>query len=431
MVAPLMQKTMRMKVTGITNQYTNGIMRKKELFIIYCLCSINMWITSCCHEEMDSQSNPKPKKHIYHMRFDVLMQTFDSDTRTSVEWEDGARVYLTFIDGYDKVSGLASYDATNKEWTVYASKTISSSAGDCHAYYFASPTSVTTSQIGLSAMSPIYIDENAAYDIIDDLITINAKLVPKTGRIRFKGTTGQKFSVTGLSYYKGYTISSCNFASEELELSGIIEENGYSGFYYVFFTDEHSLVFNNTSTTCFKSSFGSNVLAAAQSGYITIPSADAPGYWTLVNKQSLQPITLPELGELEISQIRSTSAMITVPLLSTGNGTISSSGFIYSIYANPSTSNGITVTTKPSNGEISMILTDLEPETQYYVCSFATNEKGTTLGSSYSFSTISTAEDGTIIENPGYGDDENLDEADSSEGDIGKDDYGDDEDYDE
>ena len=364
-------------------------------------------LSSCTNEDAEQPAPSAETTCHYRMQFHAECQPFDNGTRAAVSWKDGARVYLAFSNGSKTVNGQATYKASSNEWDVYSSESLTSVSGLCEAVYFESPSTLTSAQASLTTSSVIFIDMQASYEVIEDLLIVKASLTPKTGRLRFKGNPGDNFSVSGLSYYKGYTFSSRTYSPEEIKISSSIGEDGYTQFYHVFFTDDRSLVFDNTSTTCFKSSFGANILAAGQSGYITIPTADNPGYWTLVNKQNLMPVTLPELGAIQlVRDPYSTSVLLGTSLVSDGNGTVSASGLVWSLTPSPTLSDHV-VAAAPS-AMASVVISGLTPETTYHVRAFATNEKGTAYSQELSFTTSEKVPD-TDISAGGYDEEHDWD----------------------
>ena len=383
-------------------------MKIKHFLFLLPLCGLScLGLISCNSEDAESQPTAGQEGRTYRMVFDADYLGFDAATRASLTWKDGDCVYLTLTDGNATIPGQATYDASTKEWKLYVTKAISATSGSCGAYYFLSPAATSATQLTLSTASVSYTDAEGAYELVEDVLRVTARLMPKTGRLRFKGNPGQSFAVSGLSYYKGFTIATGAFASEPIKISATIGSDGYTEFYHVFYTDDRSLVFDNTETTCWKSSFGTTMLAAGLSGYVTIPTADDPIYWTLVNKENMMPITLPELGAIQlVGNPRSSSATISTSLVSNGNGHISDAGLVYALTSSPSLSDK--KVSAAVSAMSSIALTGLTPETTYYVRAFATNEKGTSYGDVLSFTTPQNPE-GSDITAGGYDEEHNWD----------------------
>ena len=401
-------------------------------FVTPIMAFLLAWMFAGCSGE-DSCSPPlKDGPCVYSMRLIGQCNGFDASTRAYVEWAEGDIVYLCLTDEAGKVDGKAEYHAGQNKWTITTKRPILSMEGNGLAYYFDNPESVNDTKVSLSSSSVIYTDGQSSYEMHgDDEIWVRAAMTPVTGRIRFRGQPGQRCAVSGLSLYTSYSISTRTFSKQAAKITPKVNQDGYTDFHYMFFQGERQLVVDHTASSCFLYTFPESMLAEGTSGHVTLPTVEEPGYWILSNSQNLQPITLPEVGNVTMEKVRSQSAMVSAPLNAAGNGTISATGFIYSYYASPTVENGILVKVSLTDGMMKGTLTGLLPETRYYVRAFATNEKGTALGTPQVFTTISRAEDGTIIENPGYGDDESLDDSDSSDGNIGKDDYGEDESLDE
>ena len=366
-------------------------------------------VCSCGNEEIEAvKASEANGPYVYRMRMEAAAPSFGRDTRSSVEWQDGSTVYLRFQDGDKVVTGVASYNASNETWTVFAQNALTSVSGQLTACYFESPTSVTSSTVSLSTSSVVYVDEKATFEVDEDLIAVQASLFPLTGRLRLQGNQGQSYGLTGLGYYTAYNIETGQFTGKPQKLSGTIGATGTTDFVYMFFTDETTLTFDYTSGASFRATLPSGTLAPGISGYLTIPTVDAPGNWTLVNSQNHLPITLPQIGAVEMPSIRSTSATVEAQMISAGNGNVSAAGVLYSTASQPSTDNGQLLDGSMTDHKLSVRIPGLEPETTYYVKIWMTNEKGTAYSSVYSFTTIAKEDDGTFVDRDDFGEDENL-----------------------
>lgn len=319
--------------------------------------------------------------------------------------------------------GVATYSADDGMWTVSTSKAIAAASGTCKVCYFRFPTVASSAEVSLTSASVTFEDAAATFELVEDQLIVRALLTPKTGRLRLKGEAGRSYTVTGLSCYTGYAVTAGSFSSQALQLTGTIGSDGYSPFYHVFFTGDQTLVVGNDATSSFKATFTNDILLPGTSGAITLPTAAQPGYWTLVNSTNLLPITLPALGAVEIPGVRSTSATLTATVSSTGNGTISEAGVVYATTPNPTLGAATKVVATITNNAFTLRLTGLEPQTTYYAKAFLTNEKGTVYAPGCQFTTLSKEEDGSNIEKDGYGEDESLNDYESSGGTIIRDGY--------
>ena len=100
-------------------------------------------------------------------------------------------------------------------------------------------------------------------------------------------------------------------------------------------------------------------------------------------------IVLPSLITNIITQITETTAVAGGNVTSDGNASVTERGVVYSTNPNPVITN-LYNTIKPcgsGTGSFTCELTNLQPNTTYYVRAYATNEKGTAYGEEVSFTT--------------------------------------------
>ena len=405
-------------------------MMKHNFYILLALLLPLGWM-ACSHEteELLSLETENPT---YRMRFNVSYNDYDGQpVTTRVKdgvWEDGEQVYFRFHEVGEDVSGVATYEAATDMWNVKPDKALAATdISECEALYFVNPSSSNTARVELTTESVIYTDATATYLVYDELLIVTAVLSPKTGRIRFKGTEGQTFSVAGLSCYTGYSYTENKYNSKSVQLVSNVAADGYSAFAYTYFADENSktLLFDYTDNAGFLRTFPESTLKPGESGYITIPTIAQYDGWTLVNTRNKEEITMPEVQTPKSSSVRSASAILRTTINSAGNGVISDAGFIYSTQADPTAENG----TKVSCGtaiSMELRLKELTPETTYYARAYATNERGTALSDVIQFTTISKEDDTSSIVKDDFGEDDDLNDIIGSDVSIGKDGYGED-----
>ena len=396
-----------------------------NILLIHVLCS--------CTQNVEIWNGSSVKDiPTYRMQLQAVRQGYESTTRSDLQWEDGSKVYLCFHELEGDIIGVATYDEEAEMWNIQPSKALAPTEINeavCQAIHFVNPTNLTSNRAALSTESVIYIDTVASYMLYDDLLIVRAVLMPKTGRIRFKGVEGQTFGVSGLSYYNEYNFSSDRFSVRETKLVGSIGENGMSSFFHAFFTnaEERTIVFDYTENAGFKSTFGEAVLRAGTSGSITVPTYENQSYWTLVNKKNLEEIVLPEISDVNVASVRSATAVLRATISSVGNGTISDAGFLYSTSVDPAKENGVLVSCG-TNTKMELRIKDLTPVTTYYVKAYVVNERGQVWSDIAQFTTISMEEDISSVDKDDFGEDDDLNDNISSGGDISKDDFGEDDD---
>lgn len=356
--------------------------------------------------------------HVYTLKLLADRPTFDGAHRARLTWDDGAQVYLRLTDGATAVIAIATYSANTDIWQVVTQKPLSGTQGSCQAYYFENPTAMSAAAVTLTMASVTYADTLAAYEVNEDLLAVRAHMMPLTGRLRLRGEAGRTFGVSGLAALTKYQVVAGTFVATAQKLQGTIGSDGYSDYYHVrFAAADAALVVDYNATACFRRAFTPDVLAAGTSGFITLPTAADPGAWTLVNRQNMQPITLPVLGAVTADPIHSTSVVLTVPVLSDGNGTLAQPVAYLSQQPNPTAANSTAVEGTFSDGTLTFRAKGLTPTTPYYVRVMVSNEKGTAQSAVILFTTLSKEEDGSSMDRDDFGDDEDLGDGDHTSGD--------------
>lgn len=372
--------------------------------------------------------------HTYTLLLDGSLTPFGDATRAADEWADGSTLYLQFVNGTERTSGRAVFDAANATWTVTtASALAADTEGVCEAYFFDGGT-IAGTQVTIGPTAIPYADTVGTYivDVETNAVLAHAQLTPLTGRIRFTGSAGEDFTVSGFTRYTSFNIATGKFTTTDAKLSGTIGTDGSTDYYYVNFADPGSrkLTFDALGNTCFFRTFPSNVLARGSSGFLSVPTADNAEKWTLANADNGEEITLPTVSPVTTTNIHGHAATLSAVVTSTGNGNLFETGFIYAITRSVTPETGVKIALGKTN-PFSTILSGLEILTTYYVCAYATNERGTTWSDVTSFSTTDGYND-TFIGLEGYGEDEDLGDDDTpgggSGGTIGRNGYGNDED---
>jgi len=230
---------------------------------------------------------------LLRLRFEGHRADFGPLTRAATEWTPGEQVYLLFTVGTEQVTALAVYhtpdvsDPTDTGWLVYpdAGLTPSLLAPTCQAFCFRDAT-LQKMQVEMDTRSIAY-GQRAATCFYDDdgALVVQATMSPQTARVRFRGTPGMAFAVDGLSFLTGFDAATATLAAQSRRLSATVGADGYTPYYYVLLTDatERRLTLLlpgiGTATRVMESS----TLQPASTGYITLPTVDAPGKWTITD----------------------------------------------------------------------------------------------------------------------------------------------------
>lgn len=378
------------------------------------------FLLSCSQEEV-GEAEGDSSVHTYTMRLNTSFKEFGQGTRAAYSWADGSKLYLQFFENGSRITGTATFDLEANAWTVTTSKAVTAPEGaHCEAYYFQNPSVALSSTVSLDLETVTYADKNGTYILEegedeDDVVAVTAVLSPLTGRIRFVGMPEKEYTVSGLTTYTSYSLSTNTFVEASRKLSVPMDDEGSSDYFYAFFDDESQLVVDGEGKSAYLRTFGDYVLEAGSSGFVTLPSVDALGAWVLVNAANLQEIFQPEVSAVTVSTIRSKSAGVTATVTSLNNGSLQESGIVCSTNSTPTMDNGTRYDGNAS-ATISLRVKSLLPETRYYVRAYARNERGTAWGETVTFKTISEAEEGNVIDREGFENEDDLNDNTSTEG---------------
>jgi len=229
----------------------------------------------------------EPAEHILPMRLvgDINRFADGESTRgastTTTSWNENDSLYVQFQTTQGVIDGVAIY--RSGDWQVHywgsQSPDASSSAKVYHLCNIANPTS---SPIGLSAKSGVYADTLATYVYEEGVLTLTARLNPLTGRIRFRGTSGQSLTFSGLRWFNAYDTKG-KLATTTGEVMLTVGSDGYTPYVYGSFADanERSLFVLQDEDNLFQKRFVNGVLDAGRSGYVSIPTATSHSGWTM------------------------------------------------------------------------------------------------------------------------------------------------------
>lgn len=235
-------------------------------------------------------------QHAAILRFEGSINRYD-DLKTrafSSDWPDGARIYIQYQTANGVTNGSAVYSSSSDTWTVtYSGALTQGKAMSCSVYYFEDPSSMTATYAILNAHSASYADAEASYFFEDGTITIHGILKPLLGRIRFKGTAGTSFTLSGLKWYTGYSNASNSLSQQSGTLSLTVGSNGYTPYVYTQFADASTRKLTLISgENEYAKTFSSNVLAVKSSGYVNVPTASSRQGWTLKEVDNRIAITV-------------------------------------------------------------------------------------------------------------------------------------------
>lgn len=195
-------------------------------------------------------------------------------------WEDGDRIYITFYkQDSTKVAGSASYSST-RGWSVTYDGTLAKGTDlACEVRYFVNAPYSNQFYLTLDAHTEVYETLSGTYDYDGNALTVEASMTPKTGRIRFCGSVGDKIYLSGLSTYTKYTASSNAFSSTKSWVKVTVDSTGYTPYVYACFSDDVRNLGVVGSDFAYTKTCTDDVLKVGESGYMTIPSETFYNNW--------------------------------------------------------------------------------------------------------------------------------------------------------
>lgn len=261
--------------------FTNGLL----------LASVCFALGSCSHEDfLDLEQNNTQNEQTTHtipMEFVGDVVGFDQQsngvkvhTRTTTSsWTNGDKIYITFYNGSNIVPGEATYNSSSG-WSVsYDGSLASGSNLKCEARYFVNATFSNSSLVSLNSNSQIYEDLNGTYIYNNGSLTVQASLAPKTGRIRFTGTSGAQIHTTGISVYTTFSPGTNQFSSSNAMISSTVASNGSTPYIYGTFSNSDRILGMVGSDFAYTRTCTSDMLNAGESGYMAIPTESAHNNW--------------------------------------------------------------------------------------------------------------------------------------------------------
>lgn len=356
-----------------------------RLFLIIGVISIIISALFGCSNEEYMSENPSDK-HVYHFKLVSSFVTFDGNTKTrsnsSEEWEDDAHIYISFDDKGTKVTGTAVYDSSNDYWTLTCNGDIPIGvSGTCAIYYFENSRGSIGEMVSISDNTAVYCDMNGFFSHVQEVMIVNATLTPATGRIRFSGTSGITFRVSGVDTYCSYDKVLGVPMTEHVAHQMIISDSGTSSYLYSIFPSTSRDMTINIGDYSFAKTCPSDVLAIGKSGYMLLPTVDNHEGWNMMK------IDLPIVGNTLVNDISDVSAEVRADISSINDWELVDAGFVYSSTTPTPTLYDIKLSCG-TNLKIVGKMEGLNAETSYYVRAYAINSKGVSYGEVTEFTTL-------------------------------------------
>lgn len=261
--------------------FTNGLL----------VAGVCFALGSCSDEDiLDLEQNKTQNEQTTHtipMEFVGDVVGFDQQsngvkvhTRTTTSsWTNGDKIYITFYNGSNIVPGEATYNSSSG-WSVsYDGNLATGSNLTCEARYFVNATFSSSSLVSLNSNTEIYEDLNGTYAYNNGSLTVQASLTPKTGRIRFTGSSGAEIYTTGISVYTTFAPAINQFSTSNAMITSTVASNGSTPYIYGTFTDSDRNIGLVGSDFAYTRTCTSDMLKVGESGYMAIPSENSHNNW--------------------------------------------------------------------------------------------------------------------------------------------------------
>lgn len=269
-------------------------MKQKYIFTKYISAlSLCLMLGACSSEDLaDFEQAPQPTieqetvdtaRHTVQMKFVGDVETFDKKARlskaASSTWANGDKIYITFYNGSTTVKGDATYNSTTGWKVTYDGTLATGTKLKSEVRYFENLVTVEPQLLSLNSSSIVYTDNAATYDFDGSELVVKATLKPITSRLRFKGTSGTKLCLTGLTYYTTFYWANNALVSSQELLTLTVGKDGYTPYVYADFATTDRTLGLIGNGYAFTRKCSATMLKTGESGCMTIPSDASHDGW--------------------------------------------------------------------------------------------------------------------------------------------------------
>ncbi len=250
-----------------------NIMGRILAFMAVCTASV-AWISCSSDLEETPASVPHGEEQTAVMHLEAGKPSYAGKRAASAEWNEGDVVYLRFYqaDGATVICGKATYSAATSLWSVsYYGNLATGNTYKCEAFYFTDATAEDNFNITMTPTSCAYEDLAASYLVDGGELFVTASLSPKTARMRFMGTAGQKISVQKIVYHTTFNLKENSYATSSEQVDLQVGEDGYTPYMYGSLEESNEITVRDIYYEYTKT-FDPAKFAPGESGYITMPS---------------------------------------------------------------------------------------------------------------------------------------------------------------
>lgn len=237
----------------------------------------------------------QPKMHTCRLILKAEKPDYANTRAESSTWKEGEKIYLRFVVGSNITSGMAVYKSGS--WTVnfYGNLQEGTDLG-CGAIYFEKPGTVTDNDVALADSTMVYEAPNSVYTYNGSELTVTASLTPKSGRLRFKGTAGEKIEVKGVCRNVSYSILANAYTTSSEATTLTVGKDGYTPYIYGSHEDSSApYLAIETSDAFYLRDFTKSILSPGESGYMNIPTKESRNGWLYNERKEVKVkgVTIP------------------------------------------------------------------------------------------------------------------------------------------
>lgn len=263
------------------------MMRSVSIFVqTFMAVALVYSLSACSSDDLSDKGTADTNgKHTVRMELVGGVVGFDwasADVRTRADnssWSEGDKIYLTFYNGTATIQGVATYSSTSG-WSVSHDGFLpTGSEMKCEARFFVNATSSSSSSVSLDSNTEIYEALDGMYSYTDGSLVVNAFLSPKTGRIRFTGSSGTDVGLTGITVYKSYNPATNIFTTSDAMISSTVASTGSTPYIYGYFTDNERKICAICSDYAFTRMCTGSMLNVGKSGHMAIPTESSHNGW--------------------------------------------------------------------------------------------------------------------------------------------------------
>ncbi len=268
----------------------------KQLFFVASLGVMSLVSASCSSDDEFVQEATDDKvMRTCKLVFEGEIEKFnDGGTRAAASWADNDTLFIVFDSGDKKVEGKGIYDVATGLWSFnYFGDIVDAADAACDVYHFKNVVSMDAANVkaSFSAQTSIYGDSEAtySYSAASNEIKVKAHVKPLTGRLRFKGNPGTKFTLHGVERYISYMLSNGQFTTGCEPETMIVGSSGYTPYVYGVVTSTKRRIWAAYEDESYMTVCGGTILAAGKSGFMAAPTKENYNGW----RQSLdKPFTV-------------------------------------------------------------------------------------------------------------------------------------------